>query len=246
MLELNKAYQGDCLDLMEKIDDESIDLILCDLPYAITGCKWDVIIPFDKLWKQYERVIKRKGAIVLTASQPFTSQLVISNPNLFRYEWIWRKNINSNFQQAKNQPLKHHESILVFYKKKGIYNPQGLLLLEKPKVCKNRTNRTRINHISGVTGETYVQTHTNYPKSILSFDVERGLHATQKPTSLFEYLIKTYTNEGDLVLDNCAGSGTTGIAAMNTRRNFILMEKDPEYYQTICERLRTNTINYEQ
>jgi site-specific DNA-methyltransferase (adenine-specific) len=224
---------------MNEIDDKSIDLILCDLPYAITGCNWDTVIPFDQLWNQYERIIKTNGTIVLTASQPFTSQLVMSNAKLFRYEWIWEKNINSNFQNAKNQPLKHHESVLVFYKKKGVYNPQGLIELDKPKIHKNRTDRTRINHIDGVTGETYYQTHTNYPKSVFKFDVERGLHATQKPVALFEYLIKTYTNEGAIVLDNCAGSCTTAIACLNTNRNFICIEKDEHYYNVGVDRVRS-------
>ncbi|WHZ08753.1 MAG: Adenine-specific methyltransferase [Cytophagales bacterium] len=150
---------------MPLIPDKSIDLILCDLPYQMTNCTWDSLIPFEPLWKEYRRIIKDRGAIVLTASQPFTSALVMSNPKMFRYEWIWEKNVNSNFQNAKNQPLKHHESILVFYKKKGVYSPQNLIELEQPITKSNRRSR-RLNHVHGVTGETYVQTHTGYPKSI--------------------------------------------------------------------------------
>lgn len=227
---------------MKHIDDKSIDMILCDLPYGMTTCKWDSVIPFDQLWTQYERIIKDKGAIVLTASQPFTSALVMSKPRMFRYELIWQKNVNSNFANAKRQPLKHHESVLVFYKSKGVYNPQGLIELDKPKLCTNRKKRDRFNHIVGVTGETYYQTHTNYPKSILKFDVERGLHGTQKPVALFEYLIRTYTNEGDLVLDNCAGSCTTAIASINTNRNWICIEKDNHYYKVGFDRIKLHSL----
>jgi site-specific DNA-methyltransferase (adenine-specific) len=234
---------------MKVIDDKSIDLVLCYLPYGTTRCKWDTIIPFDPLWKHYERIIKDRGAIVLTASQPFTSALMMSNPKLFKYEWIWQKNQNSNFQNAKRQPLKMHESVLVFYKEAPSYDPQGVVKLEKPIVSRNdksKRERTGLGHIS-VTTDTYETWVINYPKSVLKFNCERGLHPTQKPVALFEYLIKTYTNEGALVFDNCAGCGTTGVAALNTGRHFILMEKNEQYYQTILHRLQKHPLhNVEQ
>lgn len=242
-LELNKIHHGDCLKLMNKIKDKSVDMILCDLPYNMVKCKWDILIPFNELWSLYERIIKDRGAIVLTSSQPFTAQLIMSNLKLFKYELIWVKNVNSNFANSKRQPLKHHESILIFYKKLPTYNPQNLIKLKKPKVCRNSKNRTRINHIEGAKNKTYLQTHTNYPKSILEFDVERGLHATQKPVSLFEYLIRTYTKRNQIILDNCAGSATTAIAAINSNRNYILIEKEKEFVTLGRKRIKQHIKN---
>jgi site-specific DNA-methyltransferase (adenine-specific) len=248
LLDLNNTvYHGDCLQIMDGIPDKSINLILCDLPYQMVDASWDQLIPFDKLWAQYERIITDNGAIVLTASQPFTSALVMSNPKLFRYEWIWEKNVASNFQNAKKNPLKIHESVLVFYKKLPTYNPQGIIKLDKPRIKSNRGKTTadgklkegKLNHLRGATKrDSYVTEFTNYPKSILRFDVERGLHPTQKPVKLFEYLIKIYSNEGEVVLDNCAGCGTTGVAAMNTGRRFVLIEKDATYFNACVSRLR--------
>lgn len=238
----NKIIQGDCLEVMKDIPDKSIDMILCDLPYGTTNCKWDTIIPFEPLWKEYKRIIKDNGAIVLTASQPFTSALVMSNPDMFRYEWIWEKSHPSGFPTAKKIPMKYHENILVFYKKAPIYKPQ--MMTGRPnnsmgKIVKSDNNNTgeQIKEIKSVQAQ---QTNFKYPKSIQRFVNPRfkAMHPTQKPVALFEYLIKTYTNEGDLVLDNCAGSGTTGVACINTKRNYILVEKEPEYIKIIEERIK--------
>jgi site-specific DNA-methyltransferase (adenine-specific) len=224
---------------MKLINDKSIDMILCDLPYGTTACKWDTIIPFEPLWNQYERIIKDNGAIVLTASQPFTSALVMSNIKLFKYEWYWVKNRITGFANAKRQPLRNIEDILVFYKNPPIYNPQGLIKINK--TCKNGKSvggeslRTDIEKSANkgslrTEGKEYVQEFTGYPKqTLINIPEEKKVHPTQKPITLFEYLIKTYTNENDLVLDNCIGSGTTAIACINTKRNFIGIELDTTY-----------------
>jgi site-specific DNA-methyltransferase (adenine-specific) len=245
---LNKIIQGDCLQVMKDIPDKSVDMILCDLPYGTTACKWDTVIPFEPLWEQYKRIIKDNGAIVLTASQPFTSALVMSNVKMFKYEWIYGKNSSSNFVVAKSQPLKQHENILVFCKCKTIYNPQKE---ERSESGKKRIKAGyKSNSISGDTlsnmktkriGQVYDE-NLKFPSTIQHFNCKssdaRGLHPTQKPVALFEYLIKTYTNEGDLVLDNAAGSGTTGVACKNLNRNFILIEKEPEYVKICEERIK--------
>jgi site-specific DNA-methyltransferase (adenine-specific) len=236
---LNRITKGDCLDVMRNIPDKSVDMILCDLPYGTTACKWDSVISYEELWAQYERVIKDNGAIVLTASQPFTSALVMSNPKLFRYEWIWEKDQGRNFQLAKKQPLKITESVLVFYRKFPTYNPQGLVKLDKPIVKSNRNKGGNLSHLSSESKrDTYLQEYTNYPKNLIKYNSERGAHPTQKPVALFEYLIRTYTNEGDVVLDNCIGSGTTAIAAINTGRQFIGIEREPEYVAIANERIQ--------
>jgi site-specific DNA-methyltransferase (adenine-specific) len=232
---LNKVICGDCLEVMKDIPDKSIDMILCDLPYGTTACKWDVVIPFEPLWEQYKRIIKDNGAIVLTASQPFTSALVMSNIKMFKYEWIWVKSRPNGFLDANRKPMKKHENILVFYDKLPIYNPQGIILKDKPN------KNTGVENVYGKVKKGYEGkvTYTNYPNSILDFASNTNeFHPTQKPVALFEYLIKTYTNEGDLVLDNCAGSGTTGVACKNTNRNYILIEKEPEYIDIINKRLQ--------
>jgi site-specific DNA-methyltransferase (adenine-specific) len=239
MVELNKIYCGDCLEVMKDIPDGSIDMILCDLPYGTTACKWDTIIPFEPLWEQYKRIIKDNGAIVLTSSQPFTSALVMSNIKMFKYEWIWVKNSGSGFLNASKMPMKKHENIVVFYKKLPTYNPQNLLVHNKIiKTRKTFSKETALGSI-GVKnlGKEYLSKFTNFPISVQFCEEEKLLHPTQKPVALFEYLIKTYTNEGDLVLDNCAGSGTTGVACKNLNRNFILIEKEPEYIDIIKKRL---------
>jgi len=242
---------GDCLELMKDIPDKSIDAIICDLPYGTTSCKWDTIIPFDKLWKEYERMITDNGAIVLTASQPFTSALVMSNPELFKYEWIWEKSKGSNFPHAKNMPIKFHESIVVFSKapigheiqlgkRRMTYKPQGLIKVDKkwsrPRKYDTEHNLKRDSHKLHRIIE-----FENYPKSILKYgnsdNRERGLHPTQKPVALMEYLIKTYTNEGETVLDNTFGSCSTGIACLNTNRNFIGMELDEGYFNIAKQRV---------
>lgn len=240
----NKVLHGDCLEEMKKIPDGSIDMILCDLPYGTTACKWDTIIPFEPLWEQYKRIIKNNGAIVLTASQPFTSALVMSNIDNFKYSWVWEKSVAYGFVHAKNQPMKKHEDILVFSKapmghksllgeKRMRYSPEGIKDIGIKKVdVKPKTLGARPNQ----DGKEYMAT-TGYPTSIIKFKNDKGLHPTQKPVALFEYLIKTYTNEGDLVLDNCAGSGTTAIACINTKRDYILIEKEKEYIDIINKRI---------
>ena len=241
---------GDCLELMKDIPNGSMDMILCDLPYGTTACRWDTIIPFDKLWEQYERIIKPNGAIVLTASQPFTSALVMSNPKMFKYEWIWEKAVGSNFAALKYQPMKEHENILVFCKGTTVYNPikeerkgSGKQRQKAGYANSKATAKTGqfIGGIMDATKRTNDYEELRYPSSIQYFnnrDKDRGMHPTQKPTELFEYLIKTYTNENDLVLDNCAGSCTTAIAALNTNRNYICMEKDENYYNIGLKRVK--------
>ncbi|MFB7142063.1 DNA-methyltransferase [Gottfriedia sp. NPDC056225] len=238
MLEVNKIYNEDCLVGMNRIPDKSIDMILCDLPYGTTSCKWDTILPFKKLWEQYIRVIKDNGAIVLTSAQPFTTSLINSNLIWFKYTWYWIKNAPTGFSFAKYQPMRNVEDICVFYKKMPTYNPQGLIKLEEPiKRSRRKGNQGGVYKPEGLTGKEYKTTHKNYPKQTLNIKVERGLHPTQKPTELFEYLIKSYTEEGEIVLDNCLGSGTTAIAALKTNRKFIGFELDKEYYEIASKRI---------
>ena len=236
----SEVLQGDCLELMKDIPDGSVDMILADLPYGTTQCRWDTIIPFEPLWEQYKRIIKPNGAIVLTASQPFTSALVMSNPKMFKYSWVWVKTKASGHLDAKRKPMRKHEDILVFGDKGyPVYNPQGLV----DGVFKNGRDVDMTGRVYSQYKNHRVSKKGNYPKTVLEFANPSGkghLHPTQKPVALFEYLIKTYTNEGDLVLDNVAGSGTTGVAAMNLNRNFILMEQEPEYVEVIKKRLEAN------
>ncbi len=242
-IEPNNIYLGDCLELMKYIPDKSIDMILCDLPYGTTACKWDTIIPFEPLWEQYERVIKVNGAIVLTASQPFTSNLVMSNPKLFRYEWIWEKNKPSNFMLANKQPMKYHENVLVFYKKQPIYNKQLIPRSESGKQrIKYKTDRTESEHYFLEKKEIEYNPDLKNPSTILKINTvyqNINLHPTQKPVALCEYLIKTYTKEGETVLDNCMGSGTTAIACINTNRNFIGIEKELKYFEIAKKRIES-------
>ena len=234
-LALNKIYNEDCLEGMKRIDDKSIDMILCDLPYGMTYNKWDTVIPLDRLWKQYKRVIKDNGAIVLTASQPFASELICSNRKLFRYEWIWEKENSTNFLNAKKNPLKKHENILVFYKKLPVYNPQ--MSKGKPYTAV-RKEKPSLNYYKNQKMAKTVSDGERYPISIIKFSRDKEkLHPTQKPVALFEYLIRTYTNERETVLDNCMGSGTTAIACLNTNRNFIGFELDEEYWKIANERI---------
>ena len=240
--------QGDCLELMKKIPDKHIDMILCDLPYGTTACKWDAVIPFEPLWQQYERIIKDKGAIVLTSSQPFTSALVMSNPKIFKYEWIYQKNAGSNFATLKYQPMKEHESVLVFSKGTHNYYPikeeRKGAGLERTKYGYNPSNTQKREAMGG-----FEMTHADhngnnelrYPGSVQKFNNrasgDRGLHPTQKPVSLMEYLIKTYTQENEIVLDNCAGSFATGVASINLNRKFIGYELDEKYFEIGKNRL---------
>lgn len=246
----NSVVFGDCLDVMKNIEDKSIDMILCDLPYGITVCKWDAIIPFDQLWEQYRRIIKDNGVIALTAVQPFTSLLICSNIEMFKYCWTWKKSKGSNFLHAPNMPLKVIEDICIFsfggikHKNESIdtrmkYNPQGTkkgstFVKHNPNTSELKYHReSHSNHTTG-----YFYKLENYPTTLFDFKSDKGLHPTQKPVALFEYLIRTYTNENDLVLDNCAGSGTTAIACINTNRNYILIENNEKYYNIIKDRIK--------
>jgi site-specific DNA-methyltransferase (adenine-specific) len=240
-----EVIHGDCLIEMQKIEDKSIDMVLCDLPYGTTACKWDTIIPFEPLWEQYKRIIKDSGAIVLTASQPFTSALVMSNVKMFKYEWVWYKNKPTGMT-GKYAPLRDHESIVIFGNKKVNYFPIKQKTKSKSSLLQAQSKRKNIGGLVNKINnnkfpEKVVWNEYVFPRSVLPVDVEpmrKGrLHPTQKPVALFEYLIKTYTNEGDLVLDNCAGSGTTGVACRNLNRNFILIEKEQEYIDIINKRL---------
>lgn len=234
MIEPNSIIQGDCLEVMQDIDDKSIDMVLCDLPYGTTACKWDTIIPFEPLWEQYKRVIKDRGAIVLTASQPFTSMLVMSNPKMFKYEWVWIKSKITGVLNAKKMPVKKHEHVLVFCMS-GLpkYIPQGIVpygkIVRQGGNSDNYGERNR---------PEYVKQFSGCPRDVIEIaSAGNTLHPTQKPVPLFEYLIKTYTNEGDIVLDNCAGSGTTGVACINTNRKYILIEKEEKYFHTCNTRV---------
>lgn len=245
-LEVNNIYQGDCLELMNGIPNKSIDMILCDLPYGTTACKWDTVIPFELLWKQYERVIKDDGIIALFGSQPFMTELIHSNIKMFRHEWIWNKDKSGNFMNCKFEPMKVHESIAIFGKKKGTYNP--IMELREEKNKRNNKPRTNTSNIIS-TKEFYTEkskgnSDYKYPTSVKYFNsVRKGLHSTQKPVELCEYLIKTYTNEGEIVLDNCMGSGTTAIACINTKRNYIGMELDENYFNIAQNRINEHKSN---
>ena len=231
-----KLYEGECLEIMKTIEAGSVDMILCDLPYGTTQNKWDSIIPLELLWREYNRICR--GAIVLTAAQPFTSVLIASNLKDFKYVWYWRKNRATNVLNAKKMPLRDTEEVCVF--RKGVYNPQGLIRVDQP----SRNSVKDYDNYGTGTGKSYVQEFSNYPKQTLEFhSVQRTVHPTQKPVSLMEYLIKTYTNEGDTVLDNCMGSGTTGIACKNTGRQFIGIERDPSYFSIAKKRIEDHVPN---
>jgi site-specific DNA-methyltransferase (adenine-specific) len=241
MLEENKIHLGDCLDLMPAIPSKSVDMILCDLPYGTTACEWDSIIDMDRLWQEYERVIKDNGAIVLTANAVFTFQLWESNKKLFRYRWIWRKNTHTGFLLAKKQPLRNFEDVLIFYKSMPIYNPQKTI--HTGRRSNMRAGNKNNSDVYGISKRSdYEDDGTRYPTDILEFSnvMQGSIHPTQKPQALFEYLIKTYTNENELVLDNCSGSGTTAIACMNTNRRFICIERDETYHRKSIERMNNH------
>jgi len=232
-----KLIQGDCLEVMKKIPDKSIDMILCDLPYGTTACKWDVIIPFEPLWKEYKRIIKDRGCIALFGSEPFSSYLRMSNIKQYKYDWIWKKERGVGFQIAKYRPMLETENISIFSKGTLNYHPQ-MILLDKPKkesFARTKSGSSPLAHLNK--GER-IATH-RYPKSIIEIKREtRKIHPTQKPVALLEYLIKTYTLEGETVLDNCMGSGSTGVACINTNRNFIGIEKDAEYFKIAKKRIK--------
>ena len=251
-MKINEIYKGDCLELMPKlIDDKSIDMIFCDLPYGTTNCRWDSIIDLPKLWSEYERVIKDNGVILLFAQTPFDKVLGASNLKLLKYEWIWEKTQATGHLNAKKMPMKAHENLLVFYKNLPTYNPQKTTGHERKvskgyqrDICiKRRDEKWGDNYLYGkeTTAPDYDSTE-RYPRSVLTFASDKQkskLHPTQKPLSLIEYMIKTYTNEGDLILDNTCGSGTTGLGAKNLNRNYIMMEQDPDHYETACKRVLT-------
>ena len=236
-----ELYKGDCLEIMDKLIAEGVkvDAIIADLPYGTTACKWDTIIPFDKLWEQYERIIKPNGAIVLTASQPFTSALIMSNKKLFKYCWVWNKRYPANYPLAKKQPMKIHEDIVVFGG--NAYKP--IMELRDKPIKKGANNGADVFQ-KGLERDDYkgkIYTH-KYPESIITFPTRQEkerISPTQKPVALFEYLIKTYTNENETVLDNTMGSGTTGVACVNTNRNFIGIEKDEKYFEIAVNRINS-------
>lgn len=230
---LNQIHQGDCLELMKELESDSIDMLLCDLPYGVTSRnEWDIVIPLDLMWVQFKRVCKTNSAIVLTCQHPFTSALVHSNLKSFKYEWIWSK-APTGFLSSKHRPLQSHENVLVFCYGKLNYNPQGL----KPfgKMSGGSNNQSKNYESSKPKGITEF---TNYPRSIIAFGPDRPiLHPTQKPVALFEYLIRTYTKTDQLVLDPCIGSGTTAVACLNTQRNFIGIDLSLEYVQLANKRV---------
>lgn len=235
-----QLMQGDCLELMKNIPDKSVDMVLCDLPYGTTQNKWDSVIPFEPLWELYKRIIKPNGAICLFGSEPFSTALRASNLKMYRYDWIWEKTVASNFALCKKQPFKKHEIISVFYRKQPTYNPQ--FEIGKPYDDVRKENYRK--NISVGDGNKLIKTPihnsgTRYPSSVLKFSNKnnRNVHPTQKPTPLLEYLIRTYTNEGETVLDNCIGSGSTGVACVNTNRNFIGIELDENYFTIAKERI---------
>lgn len=228
--------QGDCLDLMQHIPDASIDAIITDPPYDVTACKWDVVVPMDAMWEAFKRVIKPNGAIVIFGMQPFTSRLVLSNPKWFKYDWCWRKLGITGHLNAKKQPLRDKEDILVFYSQQCTYNPQ----METGKPYKARGTASDKGRCYGNYGPTRNDNHgTRYPRQTITFSnsVKTGVHPTQKPLDLLEYLVKTYTNPGETVLDPFMGSGTTGVACVNTGRNFIGFELDENYFEIATRRI---------
>lgn len=224
--------QGDCLELLKDIPDGSVDLILTDLPYGTTQNKWDSVISLDELWQQYERVIKDSGAIALTAQTPFDKVLGCSNLKLLRYEWIWQKTQGTGHLNAKKMPMKNHENVLIFYKRLPTYNPQTTE--GKPYTQKSGRGSSNYNQQERVITEN---SGYRYPLTVQCFKSDKGLHPTQKPVALLEYLIKTYTNDNDVVLDSCMGSGSTGVAAVNTNRKFIGIELDPDYFAIAEQRI---------
>ena len=227
-----QLFEGDCLEVMKTLPPESVDLVLCDLPYGTTQNKWDTVIPFVPLWAEYERLARKEAGFVFTASQPFTSQLVMSKLSWFKYEWVWRKNTATGHLNAKRMPMKLHENVIVFAKSSCSYFPQGLQPYGK------LTRRGGNGGNFGVSGAENFQEWTNYPRSILDFSLDTDkLHPTQKPLALMEYLVRTYTKVGDVVLDNCMGSGTTGVACIKTGRQFIGIVQDPKYFQLAKSRI---------
>jgi DNA modification methylase len=242
MLEHNQIYLGDCLDIMKNIENKSVDMILCDLPYGTTQCSWDTIIPFETLWSQYNRVIKDNGAIVLFGAEPFSSLLRTSNLKLYKYDWKWEKSKATGFLNSKKRPLVAHEDVIVFYKKQPTYNPQFTIATPYNKGIRKQQTQ---DDVYGSFEQVEVKSEgKRFPRSVQYFKTAesegRTHHKTQKPLLLCQYLIKTYTNDGELVLDNCIGSGTTAVACINTNRNFIGIEKDEQIFNTAVNRINKN------
>ncbi len=232
-----QLLHGDCLKLMREIPDGSVDLVLCDPPYGTTDCSWDSVLPFDQLWGEYDRIVKPDGTVVLFAAQPFTTQLIESNRRAFRYCWYWLKNMPTGFAFAKYQPMRRVEDVCVFYRKHGTYNPQGLQEVKNPRRIRKAVREDSVYKMETL-AKDYVPRFKNYPKNVLQFDSERGYHPTQKPVPLLEYLVRTYTNEGDTVLDNCMGSGSTGVAVQRVGgRRFIGMEQNKVYFDIARQRI---------
>lgn len=235
MLERNRIYHGDCLEVMKKIKSGSIDMILCDLPYGMTKNKWDSVIPLEKLWGEYDRIIKENGVIALTAQTPFDKILGSSNITNLKYEWIWEKDVATGHLNANRMPLRKHENILIFYKSPPMYIPQ--MKKGEPYIRKRKLVDDSGTNYSRVRRSDTINNGTRYPTTILKFNREIGFHPTQKPTDLFEYLIRTYTKKGETVLDNCIGSGTTAIAALRADRFFIGIEKEKKYVDIANKRI---------
>lgn len=237
-------HVGDCFDVMATLPDASVDMVLCDLPYGTTQNKWDSVLPLDALWKEYWRVCR--GAIVLTATQPFSSALVMSQPDRFRYEWVWHKSKVTGVLNAKRQPLRQHEVVLIFSVGSPPYNPQGIEATSRRAATGRKRggdSSTNYGAITETEDGTYEQTTTGYPRSVLPIASEsKGFHPTQKPVALFEYLIRTYTDEGMTVLDNTAGSGTTAIAAERANRRWICIERDEDYAAAAQRRIREHLL----
>ena len=248
MLERNKIYLGDCLEVMRDINDKSLDMIFTDLPFGTTQNKWDCIIPLDKLWEQYNRIIKNNGAIVLFAQSPFNIALGYSNIKNLKYEWVWQKDRATGHLNSKKMPMKTHENILIFYKKTPTYNPQFWESKPMNTVYKNGGGGNNYNDCDKIENTIFNSTK-RYPIDILKFNTVNGQskdktkHPTQKPLDLCEYFIKTYSNEGETILDNCTGSASIPIACINTNRNYIGIEKDEQYYNMACKRIEKYKIS---
>jgi site-specific DNA-methyltransferase (adenine-specific) len=240
MLQINTVYCGDCLDLLPQMENNSVDMVLCDLPYQMTDCAWDSVIPLTSLWEQYRRIIKLNGAIVLTCAQPFTSVLISSNLQMFKYCWIWQKQQGTGFGNCKRQPLRDYEDVAVFYVQQPVYNPQ----FEQGKPYRAFSkSKARVYENGGLNPIETVNTGFRYPKQVLKFNWDKDkLHPTQKPLALLEYMVKTYTNEGDLILDNCAGSFSTAVACDNLNRNWICIEKELKYCEIGLSRINDNSL----
>ena len=232
---------GDCLEMMKDIPDGSVDIVLCDPPYGTIYCKWDNVISFAEMWKQYNRIVKEDGVVALFALQPFATKLIGSNLKRYRYSWYWIKNNKTGHMFAKLQPMRQVEEVCIFYKKHPTYLPQGLIELESAKVNRTRATQDSVYRVDK-NDNVSVQKYTNYPSNVLQFDSDAKsgtgrLHPTQKPVDLLEYLVRTYTNPGETVLDNCMGSGSTGVACVNTGRNFIGVELDDNYFEIAEKRI---------